>query len=93
MSNVRIPTHRPLPDPRTPDLGIGLKMQLYLVAVNEEIQAINRDVNAMQRETASGTLVYDDGVNGRMTVVVGQGRIRSVSVAASSGAAMTWTAV
>jgi hypothetical protein len=91
MSQVRIPTHRPLPDPRRPDMKIDAVLRDYLVAVNEEIQAINRDFRVMQRETASGTFVYDDGATGRVTVVITQGRIQSVTVAASSGATMTWT--
>lgn len=92
MSNVRIPTHRPLPDPREKQMGLTPDAVMYLVKVNEEIQAINRDLRDMNRGTTSGTLVYDDGATGRLTMTVVQGRIASVSVVASSGATMSWTA-
>lgn len=91
MSQVRIPTRRPLPDPREKNLGIGKPLQDYLVLVTEEIQSMNRDLSAVVRNTASGTLVYDDGVNGRLTLVFVQGVLSSAAVAASSGATMTWT--
>jgi hypothetical protein len=76
-----------LPDPRGADLGLTERAIEYLVRLNEQIQALGRDVQAMSARTSSGSLVLDDGANWRLTVTLVQGRVTAVETAASSGVA------
>jgi len=95
---VRIATRRSLPDPRAKKLGvkddgtINDDLLFYLLAVNEEIQGLNRQLADTVRETATGTLILDDGANWRLTVVLVQGKVKSVTTGATVAATATWTA-
>jgi hypothetical protein len=94
---VRVPTRRALPDPRSGKFGvkddgsINDDLLFYFIQMNEEIQALNRQLADTVRDTVSGTLVVDDGASWRLTVVLVQGKVKSIVSAASTGAEATWT--
>lgn len=57
-----------------------------------ELQAYNLTVQAaIAGNTKSGTLVIDNGT-ARLTLTFAEGKLSNVVSAASSGAALTWTA-
>ena len=75
----------PLPDPQLLK-NIDPELRDYLVRVNVEMQKLNQE----HRNATSGTLVHDDG-NNRVTYVIEDGRFKSVTIAATSGATLTYT--
>ena len=68
-------------------------VKAHLKKLNECIQDLNRRVrDALVSNRVSGTLIWDDGTNYRITIVLDHGAISSVTQAASSGATASWTA-
>ena len=79
-----------LPDPNLVQ-GLEPAVKTYLTRINGRIRDLARDtLDEIAYNGVSGTEVIDDGTT-RLTRVIVNGKITSITTAASSGATISWT--